>query len=166
MMRLRAIGDRGTTLVELLIVLGLLGIFLLVIATIFTSTLDIASQNTSYNSVTSDGRFLMARLDYDIGRATAITTPASLGGSGSSLVMTVGGSTYTYGVSSGNLQLTDNVGTANLNGSGVTVSSLNFQRIGNSGGKDTIRYSFTLTSTAKSTAGTSVQTFTSTAERR
>lgn len=166
MMKLRAIGRQGATLVELLVVMGLLAIFLLVIATIFTSTLDIESQSSSYNALTSDGRFIMARLDYDITRASAVTTPTSLGASGSSLVMTVGGNSYSYALSGSNLQLTDNVGAANLNGSGVNVSALNFQRIGNSGGKDTVRYSFTLTSTAKPAAGSRSQTFTSTAELR
>jgi hypothetical protein len=80
--------------------------------------------------------------------------------------MTVGGSTFTYDLSGSNLQLTDNIGAANLNGNGVTVSALSFQRIGNAGGKDTIRYSFKLTATTKSTAGNSSQTFTSTAELR
>jgi prepilin-type N-terminal cleavage/methylation domain-containing protein len=166
MMKLPKLTQRGVTLVEMLIVMALLSVFLLVIATIFTSTLDIQSQSSSYDAVMSDGRFIMARLDYDIPLATAITTPASLGASGASLVMTIGGNTYTYALSSGNLQLTDNIGAANLNGSGTTVSSLTFQRIGNAGGKDTIRYSFTLTSIAKSTTGTTSQTFTSTTERR
>jgi prepilin-type N-terminal cleavage/methylation domain-containing protein len=166
MMKLPKLTQRGVTLVEMLIVMALLSVFLLVIATIFTSTLDIQSQSSSYDAVMSDGRFIMARLDHDIALATAITTPASLGASGASLVMTIGGNTYTYALSSGNLQLTDNIGAANLNGSGTTVSSLTFQRIGNAGGKDTIRYSFTLTSIAKSTTGTTSQTFTSTTERR
>lgn len=166
MMKLRHIGRKGATLVELLIVMGLLAIFLLVIATIFTSTLDIETQSTSYNAVNSEGRFLLARLDYDIGRASAVTTPAALGGSGSSLAMTIGGNTYTYALSGNNLQLTDSNGTDNLNGNGVAVSAFSFQRIGNSGGKDTIRYSFILTSTSKATSGTSSQTFTSTAELR
>jgi prepilin-type N-terminal cleavage/methylation domain-containing protein len=166
MMKYRTLTQRGVTLVEMLVVMGLLSVFLLVIATIFTSTLDIQSQSSSYDAVMTDGRFLMARLDYDIARATAVTTPASLGASGAGLVMTIGGNTYTYALSSGNLQLTDNVGVANLNGSGVVVSGLSFQRIGNTGGKDTIHYSFVLTSVAKPTGGTSSQTFTSTAELR
>lgn len=161
----RKLGQAGVTFVELLIVMALLGIFLVVLTTIFTTTLDVQSESESYSATVSDGRFIMARLNYDIARATAVTTPASLGSSAASLVMTVGGSTYTYALSGNNLQLTDSVGTANLN-SATQVSSLTFQRLGNSGGKDTIRYSFTLTSTAQQDSGSSVQTFTSTAELR
>ncbi|MGH7241214.1 MAG: PulJ/GspJ family protein [Candidatus Saccharimonadales bacterium] len=166
MMRLRNIGQKGVTLVEMLIVMGLLAVFLLIMTTIFTSTLDVQNQSNAYSATVSDGRFIMARLNYDIARASAVTTPASLGASGSSLVLTIGGNSYTYALSSSNLQLTDNLGAANLNGSGTAVSSLSFQRIGNTGGKDTIRYSFTLTSTTKHSGTADTQTFTSTAELR
>lgn len=165
-MQPKQLGQRGVTFVEILIVMGLLGIFLVVLTTIFTATLDVQTQSQSYSATQSDGRFIMARLNYDIARATAVTTPAALGGSGAMLVMTVSGSTYTYALSGNNLQLTDATGTANLNGGGTTVSNLSFQRLGNAGGKDTIRYSFKLTSTAVDKAGADMQTFTSTAERR
>jgi prepilin-type N-terminal cleavage/methylation domain-containing protein len=163
---LKAIGQRGVTFVELLLVMGLLSIFLVILTTIFTSTLDVQNQTNSYSAVVSDGRFIMARLNYDIARASAVTTPASLGGSGSSLVMTINATTFTYAMSGNNLQLTDGTGSATLNGDGTTVSNLTFQRIGNSGGKDTIRYSFKLTSTTLHDATTDNQTFTSAAELR
>lgn len=166
MMKLRNLGQQGVTLVEMLLVMGLLGIFLVVLTSIFTATLDVQNQSQSYSATISDGRFIMARLNYDIARATAITTPAALGGSGATLVLTVGGSPYTYTLSGSALQLTDATGTANLNGGGATVSNLNFQRLGNVGGKDTIRYSFKLTSTAIDKSGADTMTFTSTAERR
>ena len=166
MIKLHKIGQKGVTLVEMLVVMGLLAIFLLIMTTIFTSTLDVQNQSDAYSATTSDGRFIMARLNYDIARASAVTTPASLGASGSSLVLTVSGNTYTYALNGNNLQLTDNVGSANLNGSGTTISNLNFQPLGNPAGKDTIRYTFTLTSTTKHSGTPDSQTFTSTAERR
>jgi prepilin-type N-terminal cleavage/methylation domain-containing protein len=166
MIGLKKIGQRGVTFVELLLVMGLLSIFLVILTTIFTSTLDVQNQTDSYSAVLSDGRFIMSRLNYDIARASAVTTPAAPGGSGSSLVMTVNASTHTYALSGNNFQLTDGTGPANLNGDGTTVSNLTFQRIGNSGGKDTIRYTFKLTSTTLHDATTDSQTFTSTAELR
>ena len=166
MRSMRELGQQGVTFVEILLVMGLLGIFLVVLTSIFTATLDVQTQSEAYSATVSDGRFIMTRLNYDISRATAISTPASLGTSGASLVMTVGGSVYTYALSGSDLQLTDVIGTANLNGSGTTVSNLSFQRLGNVGGKDTIRYSFKLTSTAKDKSGNDSLTFTSTAERR
>jgi len=163
---IRRLDVRGVTLAEMLIVMGLLAIFLVLIASLFTATIDSQNNTESYSAVTSDGRFVLARLEYDIRRASAVTTPASLGGSGSSLVLNIGGNSYTYAVVSGALQLTDNTGTANLTGNGVSISGVTFQRLGNTGGKDTVRYTFTLTSVAKSSNGSSVQTFTGSEELR
>ena len=162
--RARRLGQRGVTLIEMLLVMGLLSIFLVTLATMFTAIADSHINTQTYSSVASDGRFTLARLEYDIRRASAVTTPASLGGTGSTLVLTIGGNSYTYALSGGVLQLTDNTGTAALTGNGVVVSGLTFQRIGNASGKDTIRYTFTLTSVAQSSDGKVTQTFTGTEE--
>lgn len=164
--RLTTLGQKGVTLIEMLLVTGMLSIFLLVLSTIFTATIDTQSQSQGYSATVANGRFIMARLNYDIARASLVSTPASLGGTSPSLVMTVGGSSYTYALSGNNLQLTDTSGTSNLNDYNATVSAVSFQRLGNSGGKETIRYSFTLTATAQQGSGPQTQTFTSTVERR
>jgi len=160
------IRQHGFTLVEAMVVMALLATFLTVLTSLFVRAVDVQTKSEAYSATVSDGRFIMARLDYDIARATAIAKPASLGGSSAALVMTVNGSTYTYALSGNNLQLTDNVGSGNVNSSGTRVSSLSFQRLGNTGGKDSIRYSFTLTSTARHLSGNDIRTFTSTTERR
>lgn len=162
----RKLGQRGVTFVELLIVMGLLSFFLVILATIFTKTADIESQSQGYSATVSDGRFIMARLDYDIARASAISSPGSLGSTTANLTLTIGGTAYTYAVLGGNLQLTDGGGTANLNSDGTTVSNLTFLRLGNVSGKESIRYGFTLTSKAKHASGQDTQTITSTVERR
>jgi prepilin-type N-terminal cleavage/methylation domain-containing protein len=163
---IKKLGARGVTLFEMLIVMALLSIFLVLLTSVFSVSLDSQTQTQAFSAVATDGRYLVARLEYDIQRASAVTTPASLGGSGSTLVLTISGSSYTYALSSGTLQLTDPTGTANLTGNRATVSGLSFQRIGNASGKDTVRYSFTLTSTAQTHAGATSQAFTGTAELR
>lgn len=163
---LHKLGQRGVTLTELLLVMGLLSIFLGVMATIFTASISSQTQTEGYTATLSDGRFLMARLDYDIARASAVSTPSALGATATSLVMTINSTTYTYALSGNALQLTDGTGSANLTDGSVIVSGLSFQKVGNSGGKETIRYSFTLTSTAQPGSGSDVKTFTSTVERR
>lgn len=160
------LNQKGVTLIETLIVMGLLSIMLVVLATIFTSAADVQQQSNSYSSTISSGRFIMARLNYDIAHASAITTPASVGLSSSTLQITVGGNSYTYALSGSNLQLTDSVGTDNLNSDDVTVSSPSFEELSNANGKPTILYSFTLTSTAKTHGSNVVQTFSSTAGLR
>lgn len=165
----RKLSQKGFTFVEMLITIGLLGIFVVILVTIFTATIDTQGQTEGYSATVSDGRFMMARLNYDLARASAITTPASAGSSGNTLVLTISSTAYTYTLSSGNLQLTVGANTDNLNSSGATVTcpSNCFQRVGNGGTKkDTIRYNLTLTSTAKHASGQDQQIFTSTVELR
>ena len=158
--------ERGFTLVEVIITMGLLSIFLVVLATIFTASVDVQVRSRGYSSVSSDGRYLLARLDYDIARASAVTTPSSLGSSSGSLVLTIGGSTYTYAISGTGLQLTTPAGSGMLTSSDDAITSVSFTKLGNAGGLETIRYAFTLTSKNTQTRNTASQTFTSTTERR
>lgn len=158
--------QQGFTLAEALVVMALLTGFLMILTTLLTSAIDIQGSSESYSAVLSDSRFIMSRLDYDIARASAVTTPSSLGGSSASLSLTISGNTYTYAASGNNLALTDPGGTTDLNSGGTTVSNISFQALGNSGGKETIRYSFTLTSTRRRGSGYDAQTYTSTAGLR
>ncbi len=159
-------GERGFTVIEMMITMGLLGIFLVVIATLFTASVDVQTRSRSYSAVTTDARYVMARLDYDVARASAVTSPASLGGGGNTLVLTIGSSSYTYTLSGGRLQLTDPTGTDYLTGTDETVSNLTFTKLGNTGGLESIQYTFTMTGTGLKPGSVDAQTYTSTAERR
>jgi prepilin-type N-terminal cleavage/methylation domain-containing protein len=156
----------GFTLIELLMSMALMGMFLVVLTDVVSSTLDVQTESEAVSSVSEDGRFVLARLDYDIQRATSITTPAALGASGSSLVLVIGGVNNTYALSGGNLQLTNASGSTNLNSNDSTVSGLSFQKVGNSGGKETIRVSYTVTSVAQTDQGQDARSFTTTFGRR
>jgi type II secretory pathway pseudopilin PulG len=166
LIRCRQFGQGGVTLIEVLVVMGMLSAMLVVLATVFTSAADTQLQSKSYSATLSNGQFIMARLNYDIARASAVTTPASLGDSGATLTLVIGGNNYTYDVSGGDLRLTDNTGTDNLNGNDATISGLNFQELGNSGGKPTILYSFTVTSVAEDHGVHDAQTYSSAAGLR
>ena len=147
------IHKKGFTLVEMLLYMGFLTAFLVVLTQIFVSTLNVQLESEANSSIQQDGRFIMTRLTYDIERATSISTPASLGGQSSNLVMTISGGTYTYAISGNNLVLTTSLGTDQINGEGTKVSNLLFKRIGNSGGKNTFQITFTLTSVVKRQSG-------------
>lgn len=164
--RRRYADQRGVTLIEVLITMALLSVFLVMFATLFTASIDVQFRSQTYSSVSSDGRFLLARLNYDITRASAVTTPAALGGSSNSLVLTISGGTYTYNVNSGRLQLASPAGTDYLTGNGDTISSVSFVKLGNSGGLESIQYTFTLTGKGSNAGNTNTQTFSSTTERR
>lgn len=160
---IHSLNQAGVTLIEMLVVMGLLSALLLVLASIFTSAADVQQQSKSYSSTLASGRFMMARLNYDIARASAVITPSSLGPTSSSLELDVGGTNYTYGLSGNDFQLNDGSGSDTLNSDDVLVSNPTFQELGNSGGKPTILYSFTLSSVATSHGTSTVQTFTSAA---
>lgn len=162
--RIRHTTDRrsGFTLVEALLAMALMSAFMIVLTSIFTSVLAVQTESQATSSVAQDGRFLLARLSYDIQRADDIVTPAPLGGAGGRLTLSIGGENHTYEVIDGSLTLDNDSGTAVLNGSGTTVSGLSVQKLGNSGGTETVRLSFTVNSQARDNAGPRSQTFTTT----
>jgi prepilin-type N-terminal cleavage/methylation domain-containing protein len=155
----------GFTLVELLLVMALFALLLTALTDMFVSTMTVRTETQATSSLSQDGRYILSRLSYDVSRASAVSTPALIGSSGSSLAIIIGGVSHSYALSGGNLQLTNNDGTNDLNSSETTVTALSFQRIGNPSGKDTIKLSFTLTSKAQK-HGDHTETFTTTVGRR
>ncbi len=127
---------------EMLLYMGILMILLAVLSQLFSTTIETQLSSESYSSVQADGRFIIDRLSYDIRQASSVTTPATLGASGSTLVLVINGTTYTYSVTGGNLL----VNSVRMNGYNTSVSNLTFRRYGNVGGKPTINMGFTLTS--------------------
>jgi hypothetical protein len=140
--------NRGTTLIELLIYIGLLSIFIGVLTSLFSTAIDIQLGTQSTSALAIDSSYILSRLKYDIQRAQAITTPASLGVNSSILVLSINGVDYTYTKdSNGNLTCTNNLGTINLNSYLASVSTVTFTRIGNAGGAEpTVKIIMTITS--------------------
>lgn len=139
--------NNGFTLIELVIFMGLFSIMLLALTSMFTALTSAQLETQAYSAVQSDSQYIINRFHYDISRADSITTPASAGNTATSLVMVIGGQTYTYAVSNGVLQLTTPSGTSRVNNPRSAISNLQFQRIGNTSGRHSIRISATLTTT-------------------
>jgi prepilin-type N-terminal cleavage/methylation domain-containing protein len=158
--------QQGLTLIELLIVMGILSVFMVVLTDVFSAVARVRSESEATSAVAMDGRYVLSRLSYDIQRASSVTTPATLGASSASLVLVINSVTQTYAISGGNLQLTNDFGTNNLNGSETTVSGLTIQRLGNSGGKETLKIGVTVTSDAIRDGGQETKTYTTTVGRR
>lgn len=153
---------------EMLLSMALLSIFIVVLLDIVVSVLNAQNVSEANSSITQDGRYIMSRIDYDVQRASSITTPAAIGGSGTTLAMVIGGVTYTYTLSGTNLQLNVGANTDNINSSETTIPSagFSFTRIGNPGGKDTIRMNYTVNSVNTTHSGAKSRTFTTTFGRR
>ena len=162
---IKKLNRSGITLIETLITMGFLSGLLLILITIFTSAVDVQQESKSYSAMDSNGRFITARLNYDIANATSITAP-TFGNSSSSLTLDEKGTTYSYNLSGSNLQLSEGSNTANLNSDDVTATYANFWVLGNPGGKPTVLYSFTLYSTAQVHGATDAVSFSSTAGLR
>ena len=154
--------QNGFTLVEFLIQTALLAGFLVILTNLLVSIIEVKLNSETISSIEEDGRFIVARMNYDIHRASSMTTPATLGATSTSLVLVIGGSNYTYQLNGSNLELTDPLGAGLLNGSETIISGLSFQRLGNSGGKPTVKIQFSVDSVENSLRIARSKTFVST----
>lgn len=148
----------GTTIIELTIYMGILAVVLVVLTQLFGSAVDVRRESEATSYTMTDIRYLYSRFLYDISNADSITTPANLGNSSASLQFVKDSVTHTYQLSSSNLLL-DSV---QLNNFGTSISNVSFQRLGNAGGKHTIRVSYTVTSKTKKSSGNEIKTVTTT----
>ncbi len=144
---------KGFTLIELILFMGLFTIILGVLTNLFSVIIDTQSEVQSTSAVETDSKYIETRILYDIQRAESIDMPASLGAQTSSLLLTIDGAQYQYALSNGDLQLTANSSTENLNSFYTEVSSISFQRLGNIGGKHAIKLTFTINSKNETAAG-------------
>src|SRR3972149_9396014 len=94
---------RGFTIVEMIIYCSILISFLYVLTNMFVSILDMQLESETTSSVTQDSRYLFSRFAYDLGRASAIVTPAALGEQSNTLQLTINGALHTYEVLDGQL---------------------------------------------------------------
>lgn len=129
----------GFTIVELILYMGVLSIFLLILAQMFSAIVGLQTESRDESGVESEARFVMQRLSYDVKRASAITVPATDGTTGQTLGLTMSGSPVTFAISNNALSRTDSVGTGVLTSPAVRVSDFTTTRIGNTTGKDTVR---------------------------
>jgi len=144
----------GFTLVELALYGGLLSILLVVFMQILGSVLDAQLESESATSLEQASRFINARFIYDFLTSDSVASPSAFGQTGTVLVLTKAGQNYQYNVSGNNLVLTNGGSQNALNNYDTTVSNVSFTKIGNAGGKPTVRISFTLTGKTKRNGAT------------
>ena len=139
--------NKGFTLIEFLIYMGLFSILLVVTFQMFSSIFSVQLESESTSSVDSDGKYIMQRFTYDMNRASSITTPATQGTSSATLTLVVNSQNLTYSLNGNNLQLQNTTAgtTDQLNSTDTTVSNLSFIRL-DGGGKDVVQMNFTLKS--------------------
>ena len=163
--RLITKSQKGTSFIELILYFSLLGIVLVIATDIILRTGEFSLESSARNDLQDDGRFIISRLSYDIHKANSITTPVNLGDTSSTLVSTVGPETHTYSLVDTNIDYQEetgpppNIQNANINSNRTKVNSLTFKRLGNSGGKHTIKVTFELEGTQPQKGGPEQKTF-------
>lgn len=140
---------------ELTLYMGLLLILLAILSQVFTASIETHVESQQYSSVQHDGRFILNRIAYDIRQSSSVTTPAALGGQGSTLALVIGGTTYTYSVTNGNLL----VNGVRLNGYDTIISNFTARRLGNTSGKPTVRFGYTVTGRTTYNGQTEVKSY-------
>jgi len=115
----------GFSLLELLIYLVLLALMSLVVASVFITIIQGQGQIEVRTDVNSNLRFATEKIAQDIRAASAVTTPATPGGTaGNTLVMTVSGSTVTYCVAANQLRRLVGAGTCDTTTEPITSDSV------------------------------------------
>jgi type II secretory pathway pseudopilin PulG len=146
--------SRGFTITELLIYMGIFTILLVVLTEIFVATLNVQLETEASSSVEQDSKFMLARMIYDIQKASKINTPASLGDQGDTLSLEIDGTTYISSSPNGtDLELNGN----KLNSFDTTISNVIFQRLGNPGGVNSIKIGFTVSSKVQRASGPEIK---------
>lgn len=146
--------NKGFSLIELLLFMGLFTIILGVLTNLFSVIIDTQAEIESTSAVENDSKYITTRLMYDIQRAQSISVPASLGAQTSTLSLLIDGNVVQYSVVDGNLMLTANSQSDMLNTHVTQVTNLSFQRFGNVGGKNAVQLRMTLEDRNETAAGT------------
>lgn len=119
--------------------MGLFSAIITVLTSLFAATIQQQLSTQALSSSESDAAYILARLEYDIDRATSVNEPFATGDTTSSLELMIGGNTYQYYVVDGVFYLETPTETSRLTNPRSSVESISFQRIGNVGGAPTIK---------------------------
>jgi len=137
--------QKGITIVELIVYIGILSIFMLVLVDVFVAILNSKLDTESTSTLNQDARYIYSRLAYDIANADTASVPSP-----NSLDLISSGVSYHYAMDgSGNLLLN---GIA-INGLDTKVNSIAFTKIGN-----TVKISYTIESLITLPSGNQTRT--------
>ena len=152
--------NKGFTLIEFLIYIGLFAILLTITLQMYASIFDVQLESQATSSVATDGKYIMGRFSYDVNRASDIVFPTELGSSSATLEVITDSQNLKYSLNDGNLILENTtLGFIDqLNSSEASVSGVSFMRL-DGGDKDTVQITFTLTSSSIKKGGREVKTF-------
>lgn len=139
--------QRGYTLIELLLYVGIVGTLLVGMSTFFATVAEARIKNQTISEVDQQGTAVMQYLSQTIRNATSITSPAA-GASGASLTLVVPTgalSPTVFSLSSSVLRVQEGAGaTVALTGGKVQITNLTFTNLTRSGTSGVVQISMTL----------------------
>lgn len=148
-MKKRTIKQAGTSLIEVILYIALFSIIIIVVVDLLITSGSLKTESESQSGIQTDAGFITSRLNYEIRNSDTIITPVLGNPPTGSLVLTSDSETHTFSLSGSNLLYQKTISgvttTANLNTNLTNVSSLNFQPMGNIGGKLSVKINFVLT---------------------
>jgi type II secretory pathway pseudopilin PulG len=118
--------DKGTTLVELILYIGLLSIILSIMVQFLGSIYSVRIKSEETTSLVQDTRFINSKLKDLIGNAGDIQLPSNNGQTLNTI--TLGNSTQLY-LNNGNLVHNINGNEIKLNSNNTTLNNISFTRI-------------------------------------
>lgn len=138
--------QKGVTIIELIVYIGLLSIFMLVLVDVFVTILNAKLETESTSTLNQDARYIYSRLAYDVTNANSFTIPSS-----SQLSLNSG--SIKYVLSGGDLLLNS----VKLNSLDTKIDSISFIKIAN-----TVQISFTIKSLITLPSGEATRTISTT----
>lgn len=140
--------NKGFTLVELLLYIGILFTVILSISIMYALVLQVRVKNQTVSEVEGQGTMMMQIITQTLRNSVSITLPA-IGSSSASLTLTVvdpAKNPTVFDLSDTALRIKEGSASAvTLTSSAVTVSNLSFQNLSATGSIGTIRTQFTVT---------------------
>ena len=138
---------RGTSLIELLIYIAIMGIMTAAVTSFVVSNKKVGDHDEAINEVVFQGNTIEEIISQSVRNAISITSPA-LQASGAllSLAVDTPDNTQVFALSSGKVTIKrGSAAVVNLNSDKVVISSLTFKNLGNASTNGSINFQFTAT---------------------
>lgn len=154
--------QKGFTIIEFIVYMGLFSIFITVLTQLFVTSIDNQLSSQSTSGIDQDSTYIFLHFQHFVQDAKAVTSPSSYGVPSQTLTITdTTGTNYTYSLQNGNLIRTNNsTGTSDqLNSWDTQLTNISFTRVGHAGSKDSVQLAFTLQSDITTHSGNEQKAF-------
>lgn len=147
--------NKGFTLIELLIYSGILVVVLAFTGEYLYSIAQARLNNSARSEIGQNAQLVFKKVESDFSHLTSISQPSGIDPS-NILIFDISEDILDYHLENGKITRSINSQKDNLTSNQVIVTNLSFQKITNSGGKNTLQIKFTLTSPIQLSGGRNV----------